>query len=383
VLPGTDREASDTTRTLVEEFARSVRARYDLDAVRVWLLDPPDVEAGRLSPVLTATGHPHGELSEAVVLDELRTPEPRPIHRGEFAGFPLVTGDVRVGYVETYDADGFAPEVLSEMEHCATRLAATLCSANAARASESASRGTILVCDDDPGVRALLALVLTKRGFKVLQAENGLLALEQAKHARPDLILIDWVMPIMDGRETVEQLKRDAQTRDIPVVMLTSQSTVDDKVAALESGARDFLTKPFDQRELVARLEQQMRWRKLLAEVGPAATEADAAPRSGDGERDALARAIRDAERFIAEQQFTHAGNAYRDAALAAGRMRDAALANRLLRLAGTMFLSAAERSSEARAIQDGYLHAARCFLITGNLRLAKRSIDAALGEDD
>lgn len=387
---------SPGTLTLLEEFATRNRARHDLDGIRVWVLDPPDPERGHPLLLASAGDKPHGALRESAVLDALRRADPKPAmladaedaqrfavaHRSAFAGFPLVSGDVRAGYVETYRAAGFSPETIAELGGDAARLAATLSSASAARASESPSRGTILVCDDDPGIRTLLAVVLGRRGFSVLQAENGLLALEQTKRSRPDLVVIDWLMPVMDGRETVEKLKREPETRDIPVVMLTSQSSVEDKVAALESGAQDYLTKPFDQRELVARLEQQMRWRKLLVETTPPPPPAGEPP-AGRDVRDELARAIRDAERFVAKHEHARAAGAYRTAAVAAGRLRDTGLGNRLLRLAGTMYLTAAEAAHEARAIQDGYLNAARCFLITGNLRLAKRSIDAALGDEN
>ncbi|MEA2720490.1 MAG: two-component system, OmpR family, operon response regulator KdpE, partial [Candidatus Eremiobacteraeota bacterium] len=69
-------------------------------------------------------------------------------------------------------------------------------------ALESSSRGTILVADDDPGVRMLLRVLLSRRGFTVIDVENGLVALETARSAHPDLVLIDWMMPLMDGRET-------------------------------------------------------------------------------------------------------------------------------------------------------------------------------------
>jgi DNA-binding response OmpR family regulator len=89
------------------------------------------------------------------------------------------------------------------------------------------------------------------------------------------VILMDWMMPVMDGRAAVERLKADVETRGIPIVMLTTQSEIEERVVALEAGVQDFLTKPFDPRELLARIEQQMRWRKMLAVDANTAFAAD------------------------------------------------------------------------------------------------------------
>jgi two-component system phosphate regulon response regulator PhoB len=129
----------------------------------------------------------------------------------------------------------------------------------------AASRGTIVVADDDESTRTLLVQILTSADFVVHAYENGELACASIRRAPPDLILLDWMMPIMDGPAAVKNLKADRETRGIPIVMLTSQSEMSERVMALDDGVQDFLTKPFDQRELLARIEQQMRWRKLLA----------------------------------------------------------------------------------------------------------------------
>lgn len=252
--------------------------------------------------------------------------------------------------------------------------------AGSLEALASPSRGTILIADDDPSVRLLLRVVLTRHGFTVIDAENGLLALEAVRRSRPDLVLLDWMMPLMDGRETVLRLKSDPATRDIPVVMLTGQSQVDDKVAGLEAGAQDFLTKPFDNRELVARLEQQMRWRRLLADVPPPPP-----PPSGIDaiDREALAHYLGEAESWETRKDYGPAARAYRSAAGEAARMHHDDLANKLTRLAGKMYLTAAEHAVDARASRDAYLDAARCFIAAGNLPLAERSIDFAQSVDD
>jgi DNA-binding response OmpR family regulator len=237
-----------------------------------------------------------------------------------------------------------------------------------------------LVADDDPGVRMLLRVLLSRRGFTVIDVENGLVALEAVRANRPDLVLIDWMMPLMDGRETIIRLKNDPSTRDIPIVMLTGQTQVDDKVAGLEAGAQDFLTKPFDNRELVARLEQQMRWRKLLADV-PAPVRQPAPIDNVD--REALAHYLREAEMWEQRSEYGRAARTYRSAAAEATRMGHDDFANKLTRLAGKMYLTGAEHATEARASRDAYLDAARCFISAGNLYLAERSIDFAQSVDD
>jgi two-component system phosphate regulon response regulator PhoB len=127
------------------------------------------------------------------------------------------------------------------------------------------SKGKIVIAEDDAATRMLLSAVLTKAQFTVFAVENGQLAYEAVLHEKPDVILMDWMMPVLDGRAAVEMLKANVITRGIPVVMLTTQTQIEERVAALESGVQDFLCKPFDPRELVARIEQQMRWRRLLA----------------------------------------------------------------------------------------------------------------------
>jgi DNA-binding response OmpR family regulator len=143
----------------------------------------------------------------------------------------------------------------------------TLASSKGSPAASPAapSRGTIVIADDDPATLMLLWHVLSKAGFTVRACENGQLACEAVRREQPDVVLIDWMMPIMDGRAAVEQLKADPQTRGIPIIMLTTEADISERVVALEAGVQDFLTKPFDARELVARINQQMRWRKMLA----------------------------------------------------------------------------------------------------------------------
>jgi len=122
-----------------------------------------------------------------------------------------------------------------------------------------------VIAEDDEATRMLLTAVLTRAHFAVRSFANGQLACDAVRADPPDVILFDWVMPVMDGRTAAALLKADAKTRGIPIVMLTTRSLIEERVEALESGVQDFLTKPFDARELIARVDQQMRWRKVLA----------------------------------------------------------------------------------------------------------------------
>lgn len=131
--------------------------------------------------------------------------------------------------------------------------------------AENRSRGTVVIAEDDAATRQLLCQVLTRAAFAVYAVENGKLACEAVRARRPDVILLDWVMPVMDGLRAAEFLKADVTTRAIPIVMITTHSQIDDRHLALRAGVQDFVTKPFDARELVACLEQQMRWRSIIA----------------------------------------------------------------------------------------------------------------------
>jgi len=120
------------------------------------------------------------------------------------------------------------------------------------------SRGTIVIADDDCATRLLLCRVLTRAEFTVFAVENGALACEEVRLRQPDVVLLDWIMPVMDGRRAVELLKADARTSAIPIVMLTTHAHHEDRMSAIEAGVQDFLTKPFDPHELVARIARQL-----------------------------------------------------------------------------------------------------------------------------
>jgi two-component system NtrC family sensor kinase len=114
---------------------------------------------------------------------------------------------------------------------------------------------TILIVDDNPTNLELLSDYLEGYGFKIFVATNGELAVERAQYARPDLILLDVVMPGIDGFETCRQLKANEKTRDIPVVFMTAlAANAEDKVKGFEVGAIDYITKPFYREEILARV---------------------------------------------------------------------------------------------------------------------------------
>jgi DNA-binding response OmpR family regulator len=113
---------------------------------------------------------------------------------------------------------------------------------------------SILVVDDDPLIRTLVEHKLRLRGFEVVSAESGEDGLKQVAVKRPDLIVLDAMMPELDGFEVLRRLKQDAATATIPVIMLTARKQESDIVSALSSGARDYLVKPFMAEELIMRI---------------------------------------------------------------------------------------------------------------------------------
>ncbi len=117
----------------------------------------------------------------------------------------------------------------------------------------------ILVVDDDLELQRLLRMMLELSGFEVITASSGVEALTKVRTERPDLILLDVMMPEMDGYETCRRLRRLPESAHIPIVMLSAADQVDDKVKGLRVGADDYITKPVDSRELIARIEAHLR----------------------------------------------------------------------------------------------------------------------------
>lgn len=112
----------------------------------------------------------------------------------------------------------------------------------------------ILIVEDEPDLRSLLDRSLEEAGYRVLLAEDGIEALEKATTEPLDLILLDLMIPHVDGMEVCRRLKRDARTARVPVIMLTARQEPADRIAGLEFGADDYVTKPFNLRELVLRV---------------------------------------------------------------------------------------------------------------------------------
>jgi len=130
-----------------------------------------------------------------------------------------------------------------------------------------ALKGNILIVDDTPENLRLLSNVLTERGYKVRSVINGAMALMGAKAAPPDLILLDINMPDMNGYEVCEVLKADEQTREIPVIFISALDEVLDKVKGFAVGGRDYITKPFQLEEVLARIENQLTIRNLQQQL--------------------------------------------------------------------------------------------------------------------
>ncbi len=120
----------------------------------------------------------------------------------------------------------------------------------------------ILVVDDEPDAVDLVQFNLTNAGYEVITAADGGEALKKARTFRPDLILLDVMLPEIDGLEVCKLLRRDAATSGIPVIMLTAKAAEIDRVLGLELGADDYVTKPFSPRELVLRVKNLLRRRQ-------------------------------------------------------------------------------------------------------------------------
>jgi two-component system phosphate regulon response regulator PhoB len=117
----------------------------------------------------------------------------------------------------------------------------------------------ILVVEDEQPIREMVAYALRRAGFEVREAGNSQDARVKLADARPDLMLIDWMLPDMSGLELTRQVKRDPGTRDVPIIMLTARAAEGDKVAGLDGGADDYMTKPFSPRELLSRINAVLR----------------------------------------------------------------------------------------------------------------------------
>lgn len=121
------------------------------------------------------------------------------------------------------------------------------------------SRNRILIVDDEPAIREMVAVALELADFDVLEADNAQRAHEYIVDERPDLVLLDWMLPSVSGIELARRLKREDATAEVPIIMLTAKSEEDNKIQGLDVGADDYITKPFSTRELILRVHAVLR----------------------------------------------------------------------------------------------------------------------------
>ena len=119
----------------------------------------------------------------------------------------------------------------------------------------SRTKGSVLVVDDNHDNLRLLTGILTEKGYKVRPAPSGLLALKSVQSTLPDLVLLDIKMPEMDGYEVCRRLKADERTRDVPILFISALAEVTDKIKGFSVGGVDYITKPFQHEEVLARVK--------------------------------------------------------------------------------------------------------------------------------
>ena len=121
------------------------------------------------------------------------------------------------------------------------------------------SKEKVLIIEDEKDIVKMLDYNLRKEGFRIFSANNGEDGLDMARRENPDLILLDLMLPEMDGLDVCKAVKNDAKTTHIPIIILTAKAQESDKVVGLELGADDYVTKPFSPRELIARIKAVLR----------------------------------------------------------------------------------------------------------------------------
>jgi two-component system phosphate regulon response regulator PhoB len=132
---------------------------------------------------------------------------------------------------------------------------------------------TVLVIEDEPAIQELIAYNLKQAGHQALRADNAEQAIRLVQDALPDLVLLDWMLPGLSGIELARRLRADKRTKAIPIIMLTARADEQDKLTGLDTGADDYITKPFSPRELNARVKALLRRRSPqmtddMAQVG-------------------------------------------------------------------------------------------------------------------
>ncbi|EIJ41731.1 signal transduction histidine kinase [Beggiatoa alba B18LD] len=132
---------------------------------------------------------------------------------------------------------------------------------------ETSEKGTLLIVDDTPANVSVLFSFLSAEGFKVLVAKDGKGGIQRAEYAKPDLILLDVMMPGMDGFEACKVLKSQKNTQDIPIIFMTALADTVDKVKGFSLGASDYITKPFQHEEVLARVNNHLNFRRLQQQL--------------------------------------------------------------------------------------------------------------------
>jgi two-component system phosphate regulon response regulator PhoB len=120
---------------------------------------------------------------------------------------------------------------------------------------------TVLVVEDEPAIQELISYNLQQAGHQPMRAGSAEDALNIMRHALPDLVLVDWMLPGLSGIELARRIKSDKRTKTVPIIMLTARAAEEDKLTGLETGADDYITKPFSPRELNARVKAVLRRR--------------------------------------------------------------------------------------------------------------------------
>lgn len=132
-----------------------------------------------------------------------------------------------------------------------------------------ADKGKVLVIEDEVSLQAILRFHLQKAGYWVEVAGDGVEGLSQVEKFQPDLILMDVMMPRMDGNELCRRLKMCHHTRQIPIIMLTARTAAEDKLTSLTQGVNDYMTKPYERQELLMRVRNLMQWGRMQRDANP------------------------------------------------------------------------------------------------------------------
>ena len=148
---------------------------------------------------------------------------------------------------------------------------------------------TILVVEDEPAIQTLVAACLQNAGHQVVRADTAEDAIRRVNEILPDVVLLDWMLPGMSGIQLARRLRGDERTHDLPIIMLTARGEEHDKIAGLDAGADDYLTKPFSPRELLARIKAVLRRRapqmtSEIIEIEGLRVDPDTHRVSGNGE---------------------------------------------------------------------------------------------------